>query len=216
MANQPLWKYIRQLKRPIFTTRELSALSGKSLSSVTQALNCLERQGLVIKLCRGVWGEAGNEQMHSFAAVPFLFPRSRAYVSFISALHAHGIIEQIPQFVTLASTTHSRKIRTKLGVYSVHQIAPSFFRGFDWYKGTGSFLMAEPEKALIDGLYLSTRRKKQYAEFPELFFTSSFSFKKAEYWAKEIPDNRIRAGVIKKLKAIGMTGRSSRPASPPI
>ncbi|MFH1854535.1 MAG: hypothetical protein ABH815_04405 [Candidatus Omnitrophota bacterium] len=33
---------IKELDRPVFTTHELTALSGKSQSNVTQALNFLE------------------------------------------------------------------------------------------------------------------------------------------------------------------------------
>ncbi|GAH21577.1 unnamed protein product [marine sediment metagenome] len=76
------------------------------------------------------------------------------------------------------------------------------FDGFDWYRGRGSFLIAEPEKALIDSLYLSARKKKQFRYFPELFFPESFSFKKAKEWAGKIPDPRIRSYVKKKLTGI--------------
>jgi len=91
--------------------------------------------------------------------VPFLFPKQRAYVSFISALHLHGMLEQIPQIITLASTVHTRTIRTKLGVFYVHKVSPALFGGFVWYKEKGNFLIAKPEKALIDALYLSACKK---------------------------------------------------------
>ena len=113
-------------------------------------------------------------------------------------MHIYGIIEQIPQVITLASTVHTKEINTKLGVFSVHQIAPKFFKGFDWYKQKGSFLIAEPEKALVDCLYLARYKKKQFSHFPELSFPKTFSFKKAEKWAKDICDYNI----LKKLKEI--------------
>jgi hypothetical protein len=131
-----------------------------------------------------------------------LFPRQRVYVSFISALHLHGIVEQIPQVITLASTAHTTVLCTKAGVFSVHQISPAFFDGFDWYKGEGKFLIAEPEKALIDSLYLSSRKKKQFGSFPELEFPPVFSFKRAEQWAKRIPQKKIRQYVTEKLQIL--------------
>ena len=73
------------------------------------------------------------------------------------------------------------------------------FDGFDWYRETGDFLIAEPEKALIDSLYLSARKKKQFRYFPELYFPESFSFKKAGQWAEKIPDLRIQSYVKKRL-----------------
>ncbi|MBU4343716.1 MAG: hypothetical protein KKG21_06890 [Candidatus Omnitrophica bacterium] len=205
MARQSLSTYIniKKLHRPIFTTHELASLSGRSLSSTVHTLNVLEREGFIFKIYRGVWAESGDERLSPNAVIPYLFPRHRAYVSFVSALHLYGIIGQIPQMVTLASTVHTRIIRTKIGVFSVHRIAPSFFNGFGWYRGTGSFLIAGMEKALVDSLYLSARSKKrQFGYFPELHFPRSFSFKKAREWAKKIPDAKIRSYVQKRLAAL--------------
>src|SRR3972149_1789891 len=97
MSRQSILVFIKKLNRPIFTTSELTAISGKSVSATTQSLNFLQRQGLIFKVYRGIWAEAGNEHLSSYAVIPFLFVRHRAYVSFISALHLYGIIEQIPQ-----------------------------------------------------------------------------------------------------------------------
>ena len=46
--------FINRLGRPVFTTHELAALSGKSSSTMIQCLNRLVKQGLVIKLYRGI------------------------------------------------------------------------------------------------------------------------------------------------------------------
>jgi len=200
--QKSILSYIKQLRRPIFTTFELAAISGKSLSTTTQTLNYLQRQGVIFKIYRGIWGEAYSNRISSYAVIPLLFPRQRTYVSFISALHLYGIIEQIPQMITLASTVHTKIIRTTIATYSVHRIAPSFFSGFIWYKETENFLIAEPEKALIDSLYLSACKKKQFGHFPELHFPKSFSFKKAQEWVKKISNAKIRVYVQKKLDRI--------------
>ena len=199
MNETSILAYARHLKRPVFTTRELAMLSKSSLSNTTQKLNTLEKRGLVFKVARGIWTEVGNEKLSPYALIPFLLPKNRSYVSFISALHLYGIIEQIPQVITLASTIHTKKIYTKIGTFIIHQILPTLFDGFDWYRKTGDFLIAEPEKALIDSLYLSARKKKQFRYFPELYFPKSFSFKKACQWAEKIPDLRIKSYVKKKL-----------------
>ena len=193
---------IKQLRRPVFITREIAACCGGSLSNTVQALRHLEKKKVVFQIARGVWGmDLGKEKFSAYSAIPFLLPH-RAYVSFISALHLHGLIEQIPQVVSLASTTHTKILRTKLGAYHVHQISPAFFKGFDWYKGGGSFLIAEPEKALVDCLYLSARKKNQFGYFPELSFPASFRTNKARKWAKAIPDSKIRSAVVRKLEAL--------------
>ena len=195
-------KSIKELKRPVFTTHELAQVSGRSLSATTQSLSYLEKQGIVLKIYRGIWIEASNPKVSPYAVIPFIMPGHRAYVSFISALHLHHIVEQIPQVITFASTAHTKTIKTKIGTFRVHQITPAFFKGFDWYKKTGSFLIAEPEKALIDSLYLSAYKKKQFGYFPELQFTKTFSFKKAKYWVSVIPNTRVKKNVQGKLREI--------------
>jgi predicted transcriptional regulator of viral defense system len=197
---------IKNLDRAVFTTRDAAAFCRGSLSNTIQALNHLEKQGMVMKIARGIWGfEARPGKISPYDVISCLLPSHRAYVSFVSALHLHGIIEQIPQSITLASTVHTKTIPTKLGTFYIHRIAPSFFKGFDWYKGEGSFLIAEPEKALVDCLYISARKKNQFAHFPELRFPAIFSMKKAGSWVKEIPDAKIRSAVLKKLNALVIT-----------
>ena len=202
MIRKSILTFTKELNRPVFTTREAAMLYGSSLSNVSKMLKTLEKRGLVFKVTRGIWAETGNEKLSPYSVIPLLLPKNRAYVSFISALHLHGIIEQIPQEITLASTIHTKKIHTKIGTFSVHRINPSFFDGFDWYKGEGSFLIAEPEKALIDSLYLSTRKKKQFGYFPELYLPKSFSFKEATKWVEKISEPRIKSSVEKKLAEI--------------
>lgn len=147
--------------------------------------------------------------MSAFEIIPYLFPRQRVYVSFLSALHLRGMLEQIPQVITLASTAHTSTVRTTAGVFEVHQIAPAIFDGFDWYKEEGGFLVAEPEKALIDSLYLSSRKNKQFGHFPELRFPPEFSFKKADQWVERIREEKIRLYIRKKLQTLKESGTFS-------
>jgi len=202
MNRKSVLFYIKKLNRRVFTTSELSTISGKSSSTVTQALNFLQEQGVVLRIYRGIWAEVTDKPISPYMVIPFLFPKHRTYVSFISALHIYDIIEQIPQVITLASTIHTKTIITKIGTFSIHRITPSFFAGFDWYKKKSNFLIAEPEKALIDCLYLSGCKKKQFGYFPELHFPKTFSFKKAKMWAEKIPNNKIKIYAQKRLKKI--------------
>ncbi|OGS20094.1 MAG: hypothetical protein A3J83_04465 [Elusimicrobia bacterium RIFOXYA2_FULL_40_6] len=195
-------EYIKMLGRPVFTTREITDMSGKSASNVTQSLNYLGRHNVIKKLYRGVWAEATGKLISPYVVVPHLFASTRVYVSFLSALHLHGVIEQIPQTITLASISHTKMIKTTIGVFAVHQIAPGFFSGFDWYKGTESFLIAEPEKALADCLYLYTKKKKQYGHFPELNLGKPFRIPKLKQWIEKIPGENSRIAAKAKLNDI--------------
>lgn len=203
MLKIPVLTAIKNLQRPVFTTYEIAISSGGSVSNVIQALNHLYKKGVVLKISRGIWVlDIGSEKISPYSVIPFLLNSQRVYVSFISALHLHGIIEQIPQTVTLASMSHTKTITTKAGTFYIHRIAASFFKGFDWYKGNGEFLIAEPEKSLIDCLYISAHRKKQFSHFPELRFPKTFSFKKTKDWVNQISCKNIRSYVNKRLESI--------------
>ncbi len=190
MTDLSVIQAINKTGRLVFTTREIATIRGSSVSSNTQCLNRLEKQGIVMKIVQGVWGVTGDKRFSPFLVVPYLNPAHRSYVSFLSALHIYGIISQIPQVMTIASTAHSKRIRTPVGTYQTHQISPDFFDGFDW-NSSGDYLIASPEKALVDCLYLASRKGKQYAHFPELDF-GELNRKKVMDWIRRIKDTRIR------------------------
>jgi predicted transcriptional regulator of viral defense system len=218
MNRIPVLKYIKQVNRRIFATHEIHAVSGKSLSATVQGLNYLERQGILVKIRRGLWMEKGAEPQSPYQIIPFLVPHHRAYLSLLSALHLYGIVSQIPQTTMLSSTAHSQTIRTALGTFAIHRIAPEFFFDFDWYKKTGAFLVASPEKALLDCLYLSGTKARRFTDFPELEFPASFSFERAELMATKIKARFLREHVMKRLAELraesllkpGQSKRASR------
>jgi hypothetical protein len=194
----------------VFTTREIALLAGGSLSAVSHSLKRMERQGIVRGVLRGLWCDPSDPRFTPFLLVPFLAGGHQAYVSFLSALNLHGMIEQIPHSVFCATTGHTRLKRTPVGTFSFHRIHPNFFAGFDWYRGGREFLIATPEKALVDSLYLSSRRGKQFRFFPEIEFGREFRFREVQRWAKQIPDPRIRKYVQERLQALMPQDRSRK------
>jgi len=75
-----------------------------SVGAASQALRSRERQGVLIRVARGVWCVPSDPRFNRFLLVNYLNGAHRAYVSFVSALHLHGIIEQIPHVVYAAAT----------------------------------------------------------------------------------------------------------------
>ncbi len=194
----------------MFTTREIALLAGGSLSAASHSLKRMERQGIVRGVVRGLWCDPSDPRFTPFLLVPFLAGGHQAYVSFLSALNLHGMIDQIPHSVFCATTGHTHLKRTPVGTFSFHRIHPNFFAGFDWYRGGREFLIATPEKALVDSLYLSSRRGKQFGFLPEIEFGREFRFHEAQGWAKQIPDPRIRKYVQERLKALMQRDRSRK------
>jgi predicted transcriptional regulator of viral defense system len=192
---------VRSIGSAVFTTRQIAALRGSSLSAASQGLSRMEERGLVKKVTRGIWCVPDDPRFTPFALVPYLAGGHRAYVSLISALHLHGLIEQIPEIIYAVTTGHTRVRETPVGTYSYHRVRPRFFTGFDWYGNRQDFLIATPEKALVDSLYLSSRKGKRFELFPEIDLEADFDFKRAYEWASLIEDDPwTRAYILRRLK----------------
>jgi len=199
---------LEALGRPVFTTREVAALRRTSVSAASQSLARLAEEGGIVRATRGVWCVPSDPRFTPYALAPFLSGSHPAYVSFFSALRLHGLIEQIPQVIYVATTAHTRRIRTPVGTFSLHQLSPDFFGGFDWYGERGSFLVASPEKALVDCLYLSGRKGRRFGRLPNPdLSTGSFSMGRARRWVRKVGDPRLRRHVGDKLEALWRESR---------
>ena len=80
MIRKSTLTFIKQLNRPVFTTREVAQLSGRSLSNASKTLKTLEKKGLVFKVKKGIWAETGNEKLSPYSVIPLLLPKHKAYV----------------------------------------------------------------------------------------------------------------------------------------
>jgi hypothetical protein len=130
-----------------------------------------------------------------------------AYVSFFSALARHGMIEQIPRAITVASTGKSRRIPTSLGVYAIHHLVPELFEGFAGDEQVG--FLATPEKALFDSVYL---RAPQGGRFylPELELPAGFDAdNQLAQWLGKVARPRLQTLVARGLsQALNQAGNS--------
>ena len=186
-----------KLGRKVVTTREAAARWRSEQRTTGKRLQALERAGLVRHLRRGLWSLDPN--LDPLVLPPFLTAPLPAYVSFWSALAHHGMIEQIPRQIWVASLARPRKIATSIGSYEVHQLAPELFAGFTGTEDQG--YLAEPEKALFDTVYVRAAAASR-AYFPELSLPPGFSRAKTKRWVKSIASPRLRTLVSRRLREV--------------
>jgi len=190
---------LRSLRVAVVTTADASATLGLSIEAASQALRRLAAAGLVTPVRKGVW--ALGENPSAIAIADHITAPHPSYVSLQSALYLHGLIEQMPAATYLVSLGRTGVIRTRVGTYSVHHVAPEFFGGAV-QDPTSQVRMATPEKALVDFLYLSPTRSRLFARLPELDLPRNFSARLARHWARRIPSQRMRTIVERQLEAI--------------
>ncbi len=170
----------------IFTTREYANHVGMSMSAAAKRLARLSNKKLLSRITKGVWANISHPYFHPLSCVPYLLGKEQGYVSFLTALHLHGVISQIPKTIQVATTGRGRLLDSPVGRYEFFQIKPELMKqGTEWSDSHLPYLIATPEKALIDTLYLSTRKNRRFAHLPELDLTQP-GFRMQEF--ERLPD----------------------------
>ncbi len=169
------------LSNPSFTTKMFASHTRLRMESATRSLKRYTNLGLITKITRGVWANTKHPYFSAYGLVPLLLESEQGYVSFLSALHRHGVISQIPQKILVATTGHTRKLNTPVAYYEFIKVSPRYHQfGVEWFSGKSNYSLATAEKALLDCLYLSTRKGRRFLKFPELDF-QNFTKKKFKF-----------------------------------
>jgi predicted transcriptional regulator of viral defense system len=173
----------------IFTTREFANQGGLSISAAAKRLSRLLENDLLVRVTKGVWANTRHPYFHPLSCVPYLLGKEQGYVSFLTALHLHAVVSQIPSAIQVATTGRGRVLVSPVGRFEFFQIKPELMtQGADWSDTTLPYLIATPEKALIDTLYLSTRKNRRFSRLPELDLGSpGFRQRDFERLMKQLP-----------------------------
>lgn len=144
--------------KTIFTTQEAHHLLGGSLSATYKMLHDLVHGGWLLSLSKGRYLiiplEAGPERRyttHGFLIAHHLAPEG--YIAYWTALHHHGLTEQIPRAIWVA-TPRRRQETTVIGVrYVFVTLRPYKIFGHQpvWIEGE-AVPVADLEKSLVDSL----------------------------------------------------------------
>ena len=154
----------------IFSTeraRELSPRVGLRASYLLEALYHLRRNGWIVSLRKGLYtlssSVPGVTAAHEFEIAMALV--NPAAISHWSALHYHGLTEQIPRKVFVLTTTDVSVPRVRGPeskergypiadtIYQFIQVKPErFFGTMTVWIGEASVTITDPERTLLDGL----------------------------------------------------------------
>jgi len=130
--------------KPVFRAREFIAALGRKADYAYVALHRLKRAKKIGGLRKGWWAKTGATPEEIACAVSY-----PCYLSFHSALHAHGLTTQIPRFVQLAVCRKARKYVFQGNEAREYRVKKVEFEGFEIIEGIP---IAVPEKAFADCL----------------------------------------------------------------
>ncbi len=172
-------KYIelrQKLKTNIFSWQDIR-IAG--LNVYPYQLSKWTKAGYLIKLKNNsyLFADRKEEVIKEHVAFSIYQP---SYVSLEWALSEYGLIPEMVYNVTSVSSRATRKYKNELGTFIYRHIKEDLFFGYNKINKDGQvYLLAEPEKALLDYLYFNYHRIKNKADIEELRL-NQFNVKKLD------------------------------------
>lgn len=151
----------------IFTS-DLHILIGGSKNSIQAIIKRAVADGYLQRLKRDLYvisSRIKQSPLDSFVVASLIYGPS--YISFESALAAHGWIPEAVYTISSAAVKKSKTFSTSLGQFSFEKIPSEIFAwGVEHVKSDGGYyFVADPWKALADMIYT---RKKQWSDVAAL------------------------------------------------
>lgn len=178
---------LKRLGVRTITTSQAAAAWKVSAPSASQTLSRLAATGLIESLRHGVWlldRDATPESLASEITSPY-----PSYVSHVSALYSHGVIDQVPAEIHVVCAAEPRVLKSSRGSFRLHKMPAELFGGYTVVRGVN---LATPEKALFDWAYLSVVSGRVNARLPETEWPVSFRRGQIDAWIKKIANPRIQ------------------------
>jgi len=146
----------------IFTLLEFQRFFDVSSNTAQRFLQRNTKNGHFVRLKKGLYG------LKNLTPYPFIIANKLyqpSYISFESALSFHHLIPETVYSITSATTKPSREF-SALGQHFIYtSIKKTVYQGYAPNQQNGAVvLIAEPEKALADILYLVNLGKKKLPE----------------------------------------------------
>ena len=140
----------------LFSPQDLRHLLDTSEVSIRFLLTRAHKRGDVLKLRRELYALLDRIPSELAIANALLKP---SYVSFHYAMAYYHLIPEAVYQVSSATTRATRRFQIAGRDYSYHHLKSAVFAGYKPERvGDQTVLIAEPEKALLDTLYLAALR----------------------------------------------------------
>lgn len=195
MNSLTAYSKIKKLNWPYFSTDDIAGYLGVSKVYAYKILKQLEFHELLVHLKRNVWYLL--DDMNVLLLPELISSPSPAYVSLQTALHLHGIIEQIPSVIYAIVLSRAYTYHSPLGEISFHKIQPDLFTG---YERKSDVNIAIPEKALFDFFYLKCTKSKLFYSLPEIQLPDEFDITKLYNWAELIKNPSRKSMVLNQFQ----------------
>jgi len=167
-------KYIelsQQIKTPIFSLNDLKL---EKLKVFPYQLSKWSDKGYIIKLKNGLYAFSGRSDKLINEHIAFQLYQP-SYISLEWALAEYGLIPEMVYNITSITTKTPRTFKNRFGSFLYRSVKRELFFGYTKVQKKGQvYLIANPEKAFCDFVYLNSSSIKNEEDF------KSFRFNKEE------------------------------------
>ncbi|MFH1931643.1 MAG: hypothetical protein ABIN18_08665 [Pseudomonadota bacterium] len=186
------------IKSPVFSRNDL-ALSGHRV--LDYQLSLWVKKGYLLRLKNGIYAFSREKEKLRGEGIAFLLCQP-SYLSLESALAWYGFIPEIVYAYTSVTARITRTFENACGRFIYRHVKSELFWGYVEMKTDhGPYLLAEPEKALLDYLYLNLARINNENDFENIrlneeqmvktlnkdkfmIYLKAFGGKKMDKWAR--------------------------------
>lgn len=179
LSTTEIIKRLHAKSIPLFTLSELGSILGiTNRQTLYKKVQRLKASQILEELINGKYRFLLKD-IGDFTIANFL--RQPSYVSLESALSFYSIITGFPYEITSITIKKPQEIEVSGKIYSYSQISPDLFWG--WEKKE-DFLIATPEKALLDYLYFAKKGLRN-VDWEEID-TTGLNKKLLSTWARKL------------------------------
>jgi len=167
--------FVKKIKSPIFSLNDLKL---EKLNIYPYQLTEWTKKGYLLRLKNGIYVFDDQKKDLSSAYISFCLYQP-SYLSLEWALSKYGIIPEMVYNYTAVSTKATRKFVNKFGAFTYRSLKKEMFFAYKKIreKDNQIYLIAEPEKAFLDFLYLNINNIKNKKDFDSFRF-NIFELKK--------------------------------------
>lgn len=179
MNTLQILRILEDTDKNIFTTQDLRKTLGiRNANTLYKTVERLIKKNILVRIKKGIY-LASTKVANEFEIANAL--QKPSYISLESALNFYGILIQTPYQIISVTPGRPNEIIFDGKEFFFYHISSKYFWG---YRKMDNFLVAEPEKAIIDEVYFKSKGK-QIVDFEECDL-SSINGKRLKEYAREV------------------------------
>jgi len=144
--------FYKTIKKPYFSRMDISLMG---LVVYNYQISLWAKKGYIERIKRGLYVFSERRSELSPEEISFLLYEP-SYISLEFALNYYGFIPEMVYAITAVSVKTTRSFNNKFGKFIYRSVKPPLFFGYRVMETkNGKYLLAEPEKAILDYLYFN-------------------------------------------------------------